>query len=358
MGRFQTRDEIQALIVSQYDLPTLSTSTNPTASAVVSYINESLQQMYAMLMECYGDDYFGQSYTLTTTASVPTSSLPPDFHKLISIAWRRDANTSYPVHMASASEAHRSTLAAQDWERARPKYRMTSAALQWCPVPSGAYVVDLWYVAIPADLAAGTDVVSVGPGWVQWVVHDVCTKIATRLRDGESRSFFAQLRDDAEKRLREQAPARSETEAHGVRSVMSWDRGYDGFVSIGERDALPAPSVDLSLYLLANGGNPQVSSVVYAEQTATASVNWAAGARQKITLGANTTFTFVAPSAGVSLQLKLTQDGTGSRTATWPASVRWAGGTSTLTTTAGATDIATFVFDGTTYWGVLSRDFT
>jgi hypothetical protein len=229
MGRFQTRDEITELVRSQYDLPTLSASTNPTAGHVTSFIAESLQQMYGMLMECYGDDYFGQSYTLTTTASVGTSSLPQDFHKLISMSWRRESGIAIPIRMATADEAHKSTLAAVPWSSAAPKYRLTSSAVQWCPVPSEAYVVDLWYVAIPSDLALGGDVVSVGPGWVQWVVHDVCVKIATRLRDGETRAFFAQLRDDAEKRLREQAPARSESEAHGVRAVTRW--GKDPFAT-------------------------------------------------------------------------------------------------------------------------------
>lgn len=87
-------------------------------------------------------------------------------------------------------------------------------------------------------------------------------------------------------------------------------------------------------------------------------VNWNSGALQKITLNNNCTFTFTAlPQVG-KLVLYLTQDGTGSRTVTWPASVKWTGAAApTLTTTAGATDIVTFIWDGTNYWGVLSPNF-
>lgn len=69
-----------------------------------------------------------------------------------------------------------------------------------------------------------------------------------------------------------------------------------------------------------------------------------------LTMTGNCTFTFPAPAAGGQFTLFLLQDGTGSRTAVWPATVRWAGGTApTLTTTAARTDVITFVSDGT-YW--------
>jgi len=74
-----------------------------------------------------------------------------------------------------------------------------------------------------------------------------------------------------------------------------------------------------------------------------------------VTLSDNCTFTFSnSPSDSFGFTLILNQDGTGSRTATWPAAVEWAGGTApTLTTTASATDILTFVTDdgGTTWYG-------
>lgn len=75
-----------------------------------------------------------------------------------------------------------------------------------------------------------------------------------------------------------------------------------------------------------------------------------------ITMTGNCTFTFSNPPAsgtGGSFTLILTQDGTGSRTATWPASVKWAGGTApTLTTTlTTGMDVLSFVtVDAGTTW--------
>lgn len=88
-------------------------------------------------------------------------------------------------------------------------------------------------------------------------------------------------------------------------------------------------------------------------------VDWSNGQKQKSTLTGNCTYTFTAPSAGVgNFLLKIIQDGTGNRTVTWPATVKWAGGTApTLSTGAGDIDIVSFYWDGTTYFGVASLDF-
>lgn len=81
-------------------------------------------------------------------------------------------------------------------------------------------------------------------------------------------------------------------------------------------------------------------------------VDWRLGNKQKSTLTDNCTFTFTAPAGPCNLILKLIQDGTGSRTVTWPATVKWSGGTApTLTTTASRVDIISLYYDGTNYFG-------
>lgn len=88
-------------------------------------------------------------------------------------------------------------------------------------------------------------------------------------------------------------------------------------------------------------------------------IDWGASNKQKSTLTGNCTFVFTAPTGPCSLILKLVQDGTGSRTVTWPANVKWPAGTApTLTTTAGRVDIITFYYDGTNYYGNSSLNFT
>ena len=91
----------------------------------------------------------------------------------------------------------------------------------------------------------------------------------------------------------------------------------------------------------------------------TTTIDWKLGNKFKFTFGAqNDTFTFTAPTNPCNLLLVLIQDGTGSRLATWPGTVKWPAGTApTLTTGANTIDIVSFYYDGTSYHGNSSLAF-
>lgn len=96
----------------------------------------------------------------------------------------------------------------------------------------------------------------------------------------------------------------------------------------------------------------------YTEETVTANtstaytIDLANGSVQILTLTGNCTFTFPTATAGRSFIMILKQDGTGSRTVTWPAAVKWPGGTApTITSTASRSDKYIFTADGTNWIG-------
>lgn len=84
---------------------------------------------------------------------------------------------------------------------------------------------------------------------------------------------------------------------------------------------------------------------------ATPTVDWNNGQKQKVTLTANATMTFTPPAGAGNFVLRLVQGGTGSYTVTWPATVKWPGGSiPTLSTAVDAIDIVTGYWDGTNYY--------
>jgi len=106
-------------------------------------------------------------------------------------------------------------------------------------------------------------------------------------------------------------------------------------------------------------------TIGFTAQTATGdgatTIDWKLGNKFNFQFGAfNETFTFTVPTNPGNFVLKLVQDSVGSRTATWPATVKWSGGTApTLTTTATTgTDIISFYFDGTNFYGGSILDFS
>jgi hypothetical protein len=96
-------------------------------------------------------------------------------------------------------------------------------------------------------------------------------------------------------------------------------------------------------------------TTVIANTGATYTIDLESGNVFNLTLTGNCTYTFSNPPASGSagaFTLIQNQDGTGSRTVTWPASVEWAGGSApTITSTASSTDVFTFITtDGGTTW--------
>ena len=89
---------------------------------------------------------------------------------------------------------------------------------------------------------------------------------------------------------------------------------------------------------------------------ATLTPNAALGAVQSYTVTGNITFSaFDTPIAGQSITVILTQDATGSRLLT--STMKFAGGSKTLSTAANAVDIISVYYDGTNYWASLSKGF-
>lgn len=107
---------------------------------------------------------------------------------------------------------------------------------------------------------------------------------------------------------------------------------------------------------LANSGG-QETVVTNATATGATTLNLANGNVFNLTLTGNVTFTFSGATSGkaCAFSVYIKQDGTGSRTVTWPT-VKWAGGVApTLTTTANAIDVLVFesLDGGTTWFGSL-----
>jgi hypothetical protein len=83
---------------------------------------------------------------------------------------------------------------------------------------------------------------------------------------------------------------------------------------------------------------------------ATVTMDFNESVNHLLVAGGNRTLVFSNPSAGATYTIRITQDATGSRTITWPTTVKWAGGSApTLTSTASRTDDIVLLYDGAFY---------
>jgi hypothetical protein len=115
-----------------------------------------------------------------------------------------------------------------------------------------------------------------------------------------------------------------------------------------------SPSSGNALHVVGNIHGTQFSDTTDALGSIGASqaIDWTLGAIVTATMTSSCTFSFSGALVGQTVTLFLVQGGSGSYTATWPGTVKWPASTApTLTTTVGKTDILTFFYDGSNYWG-------
>lgn len=123
--------------------------------------------------------------------------------------------------------------------------------------------------------------------------------------------------------------------------------------TIGTRASVGTTSLDssASLHVVGQYYSRMVDAVTISASTC--SFDWSLGNEHKGILTTASTISFTNAAIGGRYVLLLKQDSTGSRTVTWPGTVLWpvALGTPTLSTTGSKTDLFTFFFDGTNYFG-------
>jgi hypothetical protein len=140
-------------------------------------------------------------------------------------------------------------------------------------------------------------------------------------------------------------------------NVQAWDADLDTWAGktaptgtvVGTTDSQTLTTKTIEAGTFTNGYTEEVATA----NTSTAyTVDLANGSVQILTLTGNCTFTFPTATAGRSFIMILKQDGTGSRTVTWPSAVKWPAGTApTITSTASKADKYIFTADGTNWIG-------
>jgi hypothetical protein len=134
-----------------------------------------------------------------------------------------------------------------------------------------------------------------------------------------------------------------------------------------QKNAIASPAEGLIVHDTTNNGVAYYDGTTWgylsgAKQTLTGSggtlnIPFRNGNIVDLALNASTTLTFASHVVGTYI-IEVTQGGGGSNTLTYPASVKWSGGTPpTLTTAVGKTDILTFFHDGTFFYGTYSLNY-
>lgn len=167
------------------------------------YINASVFELYDILVQKFGDDYFvGIPYTYTTSGSINTATqastypLPGDFYKglRVEVALNPgDANSWITLRQFEFVQGNLWNFpnVYTFYGLTNLRYRFNGNNLMIVPIPSGGQTIRIWYVPISYSLINDTDTLNGLSGYEEYIITDVCIKALTK-EESDASVFIAQ----------------------------------------------------------------------------------------------------------------------------------------------------------------------
>lgn len=157
-------------------------STFYTTQEWNSMINQSYKELFDIIAQKFGDDYFVQTpYTYTTVQNLQLYPLPTDFYKLLGVEVALnpfDPNSWITLRQFEFVQRNLYNYpnVYTFYGITNLRYRLNGTNLMIVPVPQSGQTIRIWYVPRPNQLINDTDTVDAVSGWEEYIVSDCCIK--------------------------------------------------------------------------------------------------------------------------------------------------------------------------------------
>lgn len=115
-----------------------------------SYINASYFELYDLLVQKYGDDYYVEQYSFPLSQNITRYDLPADFFKLLGVDLQISDGPDGYVSLRPFTLAERnrySTANVQTWIGVTNlRYRLSGNKLWFTPSPQTGQTIRIWYI--------------------------------------------------------------------------------------------------------------------------------------------------------------------------------------------------------------------
>ena len=173
---------LSSLITSVRQRSDMENSPFVTDGEITSYINQSAFELYDLLVQKFGDDYFVGSapFAIATDGTSQLFPLPADLLKLVGVDLKLGASADSWVSIKQFQFAERNRFSVPNfqnfWGLTNLRYRLVGSQIMFTPMPSAGQSIRLWYVPRMAQLTAPTDALEGFSGWTEYVIVDAAIK--------------------------------------------------------------------------------------------------------------------------------------------------------------------------------------
>lgn len=218
-----------------------------TLQELNSMASNSYKELYDILIQKFGDDYFlANPYTYTTSGVIDsvtqqsTYPLPADFYKLMRVEVA--LNPGDPNSWVTLREFQ--AIQANLWNFPNVytfygitnlRYRLWGTNLVIVPIPSAGQTIRILYSPRPNQLINDTDTVDAISGWEEYIVVDMCIKMLAK--EESDPTVFAIQKQALLKRIEEAAENRNVGEPERVSDSklrnFAWSDSNEGYSGAG-----------------------------------------------------------------------------------------------------------------------------
>ncbi len=141
-------------------------------------INASIRELYDLLSQKFGEDYFATSTTISTVAGTDTYALPTGFYRLLGVD-QRVANGEWVTlkpFMFSERNRFNTTVLRGVYGADFMRYRIQGNSLILRPVPQQITTLQIWYQPQFTSLVLDGDTFDGYNGWEEFVIVDAVMK--------------------------------------------------------------------------------------------------------------------------------------------------------------------------------------
>ena len=155
-----------------------SASSFITETELTRLVNGKVKELYDLLLEARGCEYYATEATIAIAAGTPRYDLPANFYQLSSVTleWTDlDFELLFPV---TANRQRTPYQTWRLWSRYEPKaFRLRASQLEFLPTPTGDVTCRIQYAPTFTELSADGDTFDFINGWEKMVTLGVAIEM-------------------------------------------------------------------------------------------------------------------------------------------------------------------------------------
>lgn len=188
------------------------------------FINASYGELYDLLINARGENYYVSSYNFTTTINQDTYPLPADFFKLMGVDYVTSTTQAITLKAFRWQERNRFREPFYNVRNYNLMYQIRGNNLVFIPTPNGNQQIRLWYIPRHGELSLDSDTFDGINGWEEYIIIDCAIKMRVKEESPVEELIIA--KNDMKARILAACSGRDSGEPP---RVVDTDSNYAGF---------------------------------------------------------------------------------------------------------------------------------